>query len=295
MSKASGGMGFRDFTSFNKALLAKLIWRLWQNLNSLVAQIMKGKYYPRNTVLEASIGRNPSFAWRSIQSSCDFVKEGLVWRVGNGRKVRIWKDRWLPSPSFRIFTAPNLLNPEATVDQLIDGDSKWWNNNLLSSLFAAEEVSLIQKIPLSCTNQEDVLIWKGTKNGVFSVQSAYYMQKERATRHLADCSSSGVRRMVWKRFWSLSIPNYEKNFLWRACSDILPTRKNLCKKKIIMDPTCPLCGREVESRFHILWQCPSAMDVWSKGCPKIQKSSFVGPDFMQVVEGVFSKCSNEEV
>ena len=37
------------------------------------------------------------------------------------------------------------------------------------------------------------------------------------------------------------------------------------------------------------------MDVWSKGCPKIQKSSFVGPDFMQVVEGVFSKCTNEEV
>ena len=197
--------------------------------------------------------------------------------------------------SFRIFTASNLLNPDATVDQLIDGDSKWWNNNLLSSLFAAVEVSLIQKISPSCTSQEDGSYLEGTKKEVFSVRSPYYMQNERATRHLADCSSNGVRSTVWKRLWSLSVPNCEKNFLWRACSDILPTRENLFKKKIIMDPTCPLCGREVGSGFPILWQCPSAMSVWSKGCPKIQKSSFVGPDFMQVVEGVFSKCSNEEV
>jgi hypothetical protein len=51
--KGSGGMGFRDFHSFNKALLAKQCWRLWNQPDSLVSQIMKAKYYPDCNILEA--------------------------------------------------------------------------------------------------------------------------------------------------------------------------------------------------------------------------------------------------
>jgi hypothetical protein len=45
-SKALGGMGFRDLHCLNKALLAKQVWRLWEGSDSLVARIMKAKYYP---------------------------------------------------------------------------------------------------------------------------------------------------------------------------------------------------------------------------------------------------------
>jgi hypothetical protein len=38
-----GGMGFRDFQSFNKALLAKQCWRLWKQPNGLAGKIMKAK------------------------------------------------------------------------------------------------------------------------------------------------------------------------------------------------------------------------------------------------------------
>ena len=46
LSKKEGGLGFRDFTLFNKALLAKQCWRLWAQPGSLVVRIMKAKYYP---------------------------------------------------------------------------------------------------------------------------------------------------------------------------------------------------------------------------------------------------------
>ena len=78
ISKTRGGMGFRDFTYFNQALLAKQIWRLWKSPDSLVAQIMKAKYYPDCSVLEAPLGKKPSFAWRSIQGTCNVVREGLI-------------------------------------------------------------------------------------------------------------------------------------------------------------------------------------------------------------------------
>jgi hypothetical protein len=47
-TKEVGSMGFRDFTSFNKILLEKQSWRLWYQLDSLVAQIMEAEYYPGN-------------------------------------------------------------------------------------------------------------------------------------------------------------------------------------------------------------------------------------------------------
>jgi hypothetical protein len=39
-------MGFRELECFNKAHLPKLMWGLVQHPDSLVAQIIKEKYYP---------------------------------------------------------------------------------------------------------------------------------------------------------------------------------------------------------------------------------------------------------
>ena len=60
--KTNGGMGYRDFRSFNKALLVKQCWRLWQTHNRLLAKIMEAKYDSGANILEAQLGTNPSFA-----------------------------------------------------------------------------------------------------------------------------------------------------------------------------------------------------------------------------------------
>jgi hypothetical protein len=294
-SKSAGGMGFRDFISFNKALLAKQVWRMWKNPEGLVARIMRAKYHKDCSILEAQRGRKPSFAWRSIQNSCELVREGLIWRVGNGSSVRIWKDKWLPLPStYMVHSPPVLLEPNATVGDLIDSDTKWWDISLLERMFTEEEIKAIQTVPLSRTNQPDMLIWRGTSTGEFTVKSAYHLQKNMTEVAGATCSNQGSKAHIWKFLWNLKVPNAEKNFLWRACHEILPTRDNLCRRKIITDSSCPLCGRESETAFHILWHCPSARDVWCVGNKRFQKCSFGGPDFMQVVEGLWRRCEEEE-
>jgi hypothetical protein len=63
MAKVKGGMGFMDLHCFNKALLAKQLWRLWHNPNSLIGGIMRAKYFPTGTVIDANLGSKPSFAW----------------------------------------------------------------------------------------------------------------------------------------------------------------------------------------------------------------------------------------
>jgi hypothetical protein len=64
--KTDGGMGFRDFQSFNKALLAKQYWRLWLTPNSLLSQIMEAKYYLGAIYLMHNWGHDPPMLGRAF-------------------------------------------------------------------------------------------------------------------------------------------------------------------------------------------------------------------------------------
>ncbi|XP_059450901.1 uncharacterized protein LOC132181678 [Corylus avellana] len=274
----------------------KEVWRMWESPDSFIAKIMKAKYFPNCSILDAPKGKRPSFAWRSIQSTCDIVREGLIWRVGNGEKIRIWQDKWLHNPNdYMIQSQPTVLAPTARVCELVDRDTKWWKTNLIEQIFSPAEVKMILAIPLSSRNQEDCMVWRGTVKGEFSVRSAYHLQKKKEEEGRGECSIRSSSRAVWKLIWKLKVPSVEQNFLWKACQDILPTRENLHKRHIIDDPGCPICGLEVETVFHILWRCPSAMDVWGEGDRKFQKSSLNGPQFVQVVERMFQVCNLDEM
>ena len=126
-SKLHGGMGFRNIQAFNLAMLAKQDWRILTNPDSLVARVFKAKYFPFDDVLNSKIGSNPSCAWWSIHNSLEVIRRGTRWRVGNGRRIHIWNDRRLPTPSTH-----KVISPEADygdfpmVSSLIDNDTRWW-------------------------------------------------------------------------------------------------------------------------------------------------------------------------
>jgi hypothetical protein len=147
LPKSRGGMGFQDLHFFNKALLAKQCWRLWKEEESITAKIMKAKYYPNESILEAKLGTKPSFIWRSSYKSRVLVREGLIWRIGDGSRVHIWGDKWLPTPTtYCIQSPPKNLAPDAMVSDLIDRRIGGWKQNLLLENFNKEEVEAIQSV-----------------------------------------------------------------------------------------------------------------------------------------------------
>lgn len=90
-----------------------------------MSSVMRSKYFPRVHPLEAQIGSNPSYVGRSIMAVKDITLHGTIWRIGNGRQVRVWRDKWI------VDAADNMLhpNPDKEIDEslmvaeLIDVDT----------------------------------------------------------------------------------------------------------------------------------------------------------------------------
>ena len=179
LSKEKGGMGFRDLKTFNLALLAKQGWRLQTNSSPLFHRVYRAKYFPMCDFLEADMGRQPSYAWRSLMAAQALVRRGMRWQVWDGERIQVWKDKWLPNPSTYKVVTPENLGPGVTwVRDIIDGDRMEWRADLIRQTFMPQDVDAILNIPLSANRARDRLIWAGTKNGKFSVRSAYKMAQE---------------------------------------------------------------------------------------------------------------------
>jgi hypothetical protein len=170
----------------------------------LVGRILKAKYFSRDSFLEAKLGNHPSFAWRSIFSAQDLIREGILWRIGNGETVRIWGDKWLPQPTtYKVQSPISVFPVNASISNLSDPISKWWNEALLISIFNKEEVDVILKIPISKYGHYDCMVWRGTASGELFVRSAYHLEKERREVTLGDCSYMPGCNPLWNLIWGM--------------------------------------------------------------------------------------------
>jgi len=280
-SKAMGGLSFRDLIMFNKALLAKQGWHILKDPQSLVSQVLKAKYFPHNSFLAADMENRPSFVWRSLLSSRDLLNDGMVWRIGDGNIVKIWQDKWLPTPiTYSVQSPPRVIPADSLISAIIDQETHTWNIELINSLFMPEEAKVIASMPLCYSLPPDKLVWQGTNDGVFSVKSAYHMGMDSNSRSKGSASCVSLENRIWKVIWALEVPNSVKMFMWRACNDLLPTKCNLLKRKMMDESVCPYCCREEETVVHVLWSCPAAQDVWGSGSMIFQKFSFNGETIM---------------
>jgi len=193
-------MGFRDLETFNLAWLAKQGWRFLHAPDSLVSRIMKEKYFPNGSFLQVRLGSKPSYLWRSIFQARVVLERGLIWRVGNGEKIHIWGDKWLPTPSTFVVQSPiRVLSLNARVADLIDCDLGWWNVDLLRVIFNPEEAEVIRGLVLSPLKQNDKLVWTETISGCFIVKSAYHLALQCKDQDAGGCLTTSDLAIFWKK------------------------------------------------------------------------------------------------
>ena len=69
---------------FNNALLAKQVWRLIHQKDTLLYRVFSAKYFPNGSILDAPIHPKCSYAWRSILQAHGVINKRAIWLVENG-------------------------------------------------------------------------------------------------------------------------------------------------------------------------------------------------------------------
>ncbi|KAK4392766.1 putative mitochondrial protein [Sesamum angolense] len=226
-SKLEGGLGFQNLEAFNRALLAKQLWRILSRPDSLVSQVLKAKYFPHTHLFDAHLGTRPSFTWRSIFMALPLLRSGCRWRIGTGQMVSVWKDpRLSRAPSFCVITPPP-LGAQLKVCDLILEHTREWDVEAVQSLFWPEDSTIIIQIALNLSRVDDLLVWHYSGNGLFSVRNAYHLALSLAWQEGSSREQwcSGYMAMPFDKFY------------------------------------CPFCGCESETPIHTLVHCVFSRQV----------------------------------
>ncbi|KAM5577920.1 hypothetical protein ABKV19_008311, partial [Rosa sericea] len=247
--------GWREKTL---SMAAKQGWRLIHRPDSLIAQLLKAKYYPNCSFMEAELKKGASYTWRSIMAGREVLRKGVRFQVGDGSKISLWRDPWLPLPSsFRPFSPIMEGTEEWKVVDIIDADEKEWLLEIMKELFTEMEVSKIASIPLSLRHATDRLVWHFDTKGLYSVKSGYHVYCNSLKMvEVASTSSEvvgGPLRHHWRQLWKTTLPPKVKVFVWRLLHGVLPTsledfqkyhpKASSKKKRPLTKWKCPPRGR----------------------------------------------------
>ncbi|MCH81674.1 hypothetical protein A2U01_0002465 [Trifolium medium] len=202
-NKTQGGLGFRNTCMFNEALLAKQGWIIATQPESLVAKVYKAKYFAK----------------------CHFMEA----KNGNGERVNIWKDNWLPKQNgFKVWSTQQGYTHCNLVKDLINPATNQWNHDLIHQIFLPFEANQILQLTLVEPNSMDELIWSGTKDNIYTVKSGYHAAME--WNHLSPNQASSntlATDLTWQNLWKLKIPPKHATLIWRILNHSLPVRSSL--------------------------------------------------------------------
>lgn len=257
-------MGIKDLDAFNKALLAKWMWRLRSEPEGLWSRVIKLKYGGSSTLPH-------SVWWRGIQEACiingeNWVDEGSEKSVRSGNATSFWCENWLGGGCFRekyhrLYNLSSLKRATIAECGVWRGHVWEWKFRWRRTLRGREVgwlLSLLQDV--SAINlsegESDKWSWSPGPEGKFSVNSAYIFLQVPDSLEV-----DYALNLTWRSF----APSSAKAFVWRSFLDRIPSTENLLRRHVLAsveDATCKQCSARLETCSHILVSCPFAMDVW---------------------------------
>jgi mannosylglycoprotein endo-beta-mannosidase len=178
MCKDYGGLGIPNLRDLNISLLASWLKRYKSDKDKLWKELVDFKYQTKDPNILVTRTTNSSSFFKGFMWATQAAKLGYKWKVGNGKKIRLWEDNWLGSTSLAIQFWPIyriLYEQGKTIAELWDGTNLkcTFRRNFSEALYQSwlEIVELVSTIEL--TEEEDEMVWQYTSKGTYSSQSLY--------------------------------------------------------------------------------------------------------------------------
>lgn len=171
--KEWGRFGFPGFSFFQSSDARQAKLEDDERTEYATDENSQSKIFSAGSFLDAKVGSNPSWTWRSILEGRKVILAGGCWRIGSGSRVIIDSDLWLPksSPSKPHMVPESLKGQKVQV--LIDPISRIWREDAIREVFLEDDAQTILAIPLPRYEMNDKLIWHYTSDGNYSVKSGY--------------------------------------------------------------------------------------------------------------------------
>lgn len=220
LSKEEGGLGFHDIAKFNQALLAKQAWRVWKHTDSLVARVLKSRYFRNSEFLSCGMGTRPSYAWRSLMHGKDLLKQGLVSSIGPGTETRVWAYNWIIDPIRRppMYRPNSIIDLTRRISDLMYSNTRVWDVAKARNTFAEEDAERILSMRPH-GRSSDLTVWGFTKHGAYTSKSGYsFLETLDNYNNPPATSTPPVEKQLWRAIWKTKAPTKLKHFLWKTLS-----------------------------------------------------------------------------
>ena len=263
-SKEKGGLGIRNLTNFNRALLGKWCWRFSTEDNSMWRSVIILKYGLEDGGCFPPIpkGCHGVGLWKEICKEALFLRNHCSVKIGDGSKARFWEDWWcgeapLCSSFPSLYRLANSKGAKVAEFWVASGSGEGWNFSFGRHFhdWELEEVQgfLATVNPQSINhNLTDRFWWKKEKNGSFSIKTCFKLLE-----------GGSQQSVPIKMLWNPTVPTKVGFFAWEVWWGKILTMDQLKKRGFSLTNRCVFCGKDEESLEHLFIHCPKVWCMWT--------------------------------
>jgi ribonuclease HI len=265
-SKKEGGLGIRNFQAINQSLILMTAWRVANNEDSFLHDVLKSKYFHQSSIWRPNSNTPKSAFWASVLKILPILKAHSYIQITHGN-ISLWSSPWCTEWAsiydYLIIQQPNFIYP-AKVSDLWLSDQNVWNEQLIRNLFQQPMSDHILQTQIINTQNSDLLCWKLTPNGKCNAKSAYYACLQNLQENGEQCpttispATKKLLRQVWKE--KKLIPRV-KTFAWRFIRRAIPTGARAGRYSKHINKICCRCGLE-EDDLHLFFTCTFVKAAW---------------------------------
>ena len=89
--------------------------------------------------MSATCPANPSYTYQSLLYCRDLHREGVIWRIGDGSKVHIHHDNWIPRSGSMRPLGQIFIPVVMRVANLLTANRRTWDSSKVNAMFSPSD------------------------------------------------------------------------------------------------------------------------------------------------------------